>query len=261
MVKNLNQPTYKEFLALVGDYKPEPSIQHSAQFLIHQHLKSLAVPQHIQPATFLLDLTQKKYVSVADSVKNLVGHSSDYFLEGGMDAFFSMWDPHQYDAYNKEGFPEILRFIQHQSQDEMHSLLCSRNHKLKIRDGSTINLLQRNIFIPDAKTGVPIGMFGVITDITHFSNSGSMTYTIEKIADRRELLFKKTILVDESDVLTKREAEVLKWVADGLSNKRIAECMHISEHTVKVHRKNILRKTKCNSSAELIHYGIKNGLF
>ena len=43
--------------------------------------------------------------------------------------------------------------------------------------------------------------------------------------------------------LTDREHEIVKHVADGRTNKEIAEALEISEHTVKEHIKHILRKT------------------
>lgn len=47
--------------------------------------------------------------------------------------------------------------------------------------------------------------------------------------------------------LTEREREVLQEVARGLSNKDVAITLHISEETVKVHIRNILRKLKVRS--------------
>lgn len=47
--------------------------------------------------------------------------------------------------------------------------------------------------------------------------------------------------------LTDRESAVLEWVAKGMSNKQIAETLFISEETVKVHIRNLLRKLNVNS--------------
>jgi two-component system nitrate/nitrite response regulator NarP len=47
--------------------------------------------------------------------------------------------------------------------------------------------------------------------------------------------------------LTERELDVLQEVARGLSNKQVAAQLHISEETVKVHIRNILRKLDVRS--------------
>lgn len=60
--------------------------------------------------------------------------------------------------------------------------------------------------------------------------------------------------------LGERELEVIKLLAEGLTSNEIAERLFISEHTVKTHRKNILRKTELHSTHELIKFAINNEL-
>ena len=52
-------------------------------------------------------------------------------------------------------------------------------------------------------------------------------------------------------LLGKREADVAKLVADGLSNKQIGARLFISEHTVDSHVRNILNKLGFNSRAQI----------
>jgi predicted ATPase/DNA-binding CsgD family transcriptional regulator len=52
-------------------------------------------------------------------------------------------------------------------------------------------------------------------------------------------------------LLAKREAEVARMVADGLSNKEIGARLFISEHTVDSHVRSILNKLGCNSRAQI----------
>lgn len=52
---------------------------------------------------------------------------------------------------------------------------------------------------------------------------------------------------DPFAILTEREIDVLQEVARGLSNKQIASALHISEETVKVHIRNLLRKLNVRS--------------
>jgi DNA-binding NarL/FixJ family response regulator len=60
--------------------------------------------------------------------------------------------------------------------------------------------------------------------------------------------------------LGKREIEVLKLLGDGLTSEEIAERLFISVHTVKTHRKNMLRKTNKHSTPELLTYAITEQL-
>jgi two-component system, NarL family, nitrate/nitrite response regulator NarP len=52
----------------------------------------------------------------------------------------------------------------------------------------------------------------------------------------------EVLLQKEGTGLTKREVEVMKWIARGCSNKQIAARLFISEETVKKHVKNIFAK-------------------
>jgi DNA-binding CsgD family transcriptional regulator len=54
--------------------------------------------------------------------------------------------------------------------------------------------------------------------------------------------------------------EILKYMATGQSSKQIADTLSISINTINNHRKSMLSKTNCNSSAELINYAVRHGL-
>jgi len=61
-------------------------------------------------------------------------------------------------------------------------------------------------------------------------------------------------------VLTSRELDVLKLVAQGLSNPDIAQRLVLSEHTVHRHLANILRKLDLSSRAAAAAWGVRTGL-
>jgi DNA-binding CsgD family transcriptional regulator len=56
-----------------------------------------------------------------------------------------------------------------------------------------------------------------------------------------------------TQVLTRREKEILNYIAQGLCSKQIADRLTLSVNTVANHRKNMLYKTQTKSSAELIY--------
>jgi DNA-binding NarL/FixJ family response regulator len=60
--------------------------------------------------------------------------------------------------------------------------------------------------------------------------------------------------------LTKRETEILTLITQALSNKQIAEELYISDQTVSVHRKNIMRKLGVSNTAGLIKEAYENFL-
>ena len=60
-------------------------------------------------------------------------------------------------------------------------------------------------------------------------------------------------------LLSEREREVLKLLAEGKNTKEIAYDLSISKNTVDVHRRHIMEKTGCSSMAGLVRYAIREG--
>ena len=65
---------------------------------------------------------------------------------------------------------------------------------------------------------------------------------------------------DSYDLLTPREREILQIVAEGKSNKEIANLLNLSLYTVETHRGNILQKLNLHSVPELILYAVRKGV-
>ena len=59
--------------------------------------------------------------------------------------------------------------------------------------------------------------------------------------------------------LTDREREVLQLIAEGHTNRKISELLHVSIKTVETHRAHIKDKLNVSSTAELIQHAIRKG--
>lgn len=64
----------------------------------------------------------------------------------------------------------------------------------------------------------------------------------------------------DASELSERELEILLEICKGLSNQEIGDKLFISKRTVDKHRANILAKTNCKNTANLVVYAIKNKL-
>jgi DNA-binding NarL/FixJ family response regulator len=65
---------------------------------------------------------------------------------------------------------------------------------------------------------------------------------------------------DHADPLTPRELQVIKLIAEGSTNRQIADALGISEKTVEHHRANMLEKLGMRDRVELTRYAIRRGL-
>jgi two-component system response regulator NreC len=62
------------------------------------------------------------------------------------------------------------------------------------------------------------------------------------------------------DLLTPREREVLQLIAEGKSNKEVADVLNLSVYTVETHRGNLMDKLKLKGVPELILYAVRKGI-
>jgi DNA-binding NarL/FixJ family response regulator len=59
------------------------------------------------------------------------------------------------------------------------------------------------------------------------------------------------------DMPSLRELQVIEQVAKGLTNKEISDVLFLSEHTIKAHRRNLIRRYQLRSSSELIAMSVR----
>ena len=96
---------------------------------------------------------------------------------------------------------------------------------------------------------------GVPTHVITYACPVDSTQNIDKKADR--LLEEHQFLKQKYDLfneLTKREREILKYMAKDTSSVEIAKILSISEHTVNTHRTNIRRKLSINTQFEITQF-------
>jgi DNA-binding NarL/FixJ family response regulator len=65
---------------------------------------------------------------------------------------------------------------------------------------------------------------------------------------------------DAYDLLTPREREILQLVAEGKSNKDVANLLNLSVYTVETHRSNVMQKLHLKGVPELTLYAVRKGL-
>jgi two-component system response regulator NreC len=67
-------------------------------------------------------------------------------------------------------------------------------------------------------------------------------------------------VVDRYDSLSEREREIFQLVAEGRSNKEIADLLFVSPNTIETHRAHIMEKLDVHSAVELVLYAVRRGL-
>jgi DNA-binding NarL/FixJ family response regulator len=101
-----------------------------------------------------------------------------------------------------------------------------------------------------------VELFKALDAISH----GGAFYLSDELKNRRK---NNEIFRDEfvqKMHLTKREIEIIQWVVKSSSNEEIAERLFLSIHTVKTHRKNIMKKLGASGLPDMIRFAYENHL-
>lgn len=147
---------------------------------------------------------------------------------------------------------EVIRQIRQENKDNHLCILVMTVHQEpKILRAVLDN--GANGYLPKYKSG--LDLYKAIQAVL-----GGEIYKIEPLKNGLDKLFKdkvsRTSLISEGFIqehrLTKRETQILSLISQALSNKEIGRKLFISDQTVSVHRKNIMRKLGVRSTAGLI---------
>jgi DNA-binding CsgD family transcriptional regulator len=264
----IKHSTYQTYLDSI-QHGSTTALKEKSRTLNEHFRSSKQIPVHFAPVTFLVDFATKKYIHVGETSLSVTGYTSKWFSENSLLDYLNKWYPADFAIINQKVFPDNLAFLKTLHADQFSDYIFSYNYRLQNPRDEYVKLLQRCTYIASPEKSEPLGMIGVAFDITHFKNDSAIIHTIEKVIKDgdgavNELVFKKIYPVPDliegrRQVLSKRELEILKSISCGLSSKQIAHDMRLSVNTVNNHRRNMLARTNCKSSAELMNYAVKHG--
>jgi len=127
------------------------------------------------------------------------------------------------------------------------------------KDGTYTKVLrQSNIFETD-KNGRFISNVSLLTDISFMNTSECVEWQF-KAKDLDEQEFKKFVQQQYFDFFSTRELQIIVGLKNGLKSEEISKELNISRNTVDTHRRNILKKSKCKSTMQLINFCKQHGI-
>ena len=89
---------------------------------------------------------------------------------------------------------------------------------------------------------------------------GEILRSIQRNSINTEELIVEGQLSCEPILLSKREEEILRFIAEGYTNVEIAEQLFLSAHTVNTHRRNIMNKLGVNNTVGIVMYAVREGI-
>lgn len=156
---------------------------------------------------------------------------------------------------------KVVDFFSTLHTDQYPNYKIRYDYRVRKKDGTYIRILQQVVTIQQGVDGAVFRTLGVHTDISHLKSEGAPVLSFIGLNGEPSFY---NVQIDKQfryniSGLTEREYEILNLIAAGKNSGEISELCFISKQTVDTHRKNILRKTECANSAELVSFAIKNG--
>lgn len=146
------------------------------------------------------------------------------------------------------------------SVDKLMKYKTSFNFRMRLKDGTYALFNHQAIMLVLGKDGGYGKALNIHTRIDHLSDANTYRYSLIGLNGEPSFL---NLVVDEAFTkksLSPKEIEVIRCMADGLDSNEIGKKLFISPLTVKKHRANILTKTDCKNTAQLIKISILQGL-
>ena len=213
---------------------------------------------------FIVEPANHRYHFMGKQQESVSGYTNDEVMSRGMEFLFACLHPDEVGILQEEIYPKIASTLRELSQkDDIKKTVTQFNYRFKTKSGVYHNFLEHLYVLETDQVGKPSLFLG---NIIILRNNAVLPIRLTiKILQGDGLLgiFFSDIYSSEKTVfgnITSRELDILQKLATGKTSKQIGKELSISNHTVDTHRRNLLKKLKCNSVVELTRLAFQNGL-
>ncbi|UTA67396.1 response regulator transcription factor [Emticicia sp. 21SJ11W-3] len=218
--------------------------------------------KNFSATVFVADFQNGTYPYIGEGIEDIIGHSAESIMEGGL-----MFTAHMMrvpDYIDKKCMMEQAKLYNNLNEKKLSDLRFKSIFPILDKQKKKRFYYQQYKLILQGYEEIPIGFYGFLSKVPLAGE--------EKIIQQIEVLNTEKnewedcsslefyLNVDENKLLSKREIEILKWISEGLNSVEIAAKLYISVHTVKTHRKNMLKRTNSANASDLVCYGVEHHL-
>lgn len=206
---------------------------------------------------YIFDLQSSSIPFVSPSITEVLGYTPEQFTP---DFFFGIIHPDDAPAFINFG-KKSVEFFNSIAPEDIFSYKVRFDFRLRKNTGDYIRVLQQVVTLQTTETGRINRTLGIHTDISHIKTEGNPVLSFVGMEGKPSYLNVElsAAFSPTTELLTRREKEVLYYIVHGKHSNEIATILFLSIHTVLNHRRNILVKTETSTTAELIVKTIQEG--
>jgi DNA-binding CsgD family transcriptional regulator len=195
---------------------------------------------------------------VNDGTANIIGWTAEDVRKGGL--LFGHRKTHPWDLLQVILLSaKALKVWKNLSDEDKLNSRFSYDIRIRHKDGKYRRIQQHAYTLSLSDDNKPGLLMMVSTDITAYKTGTKIQYVFGVTRGHRFDILLNGATRPYGSPLTERETEVIHHIAQGDTENTIAGTLGISVHTIKAHKKNILAKTHCKNTAEVIRMAMMEG--
>ncbi|MDX1545076.1 MAG: LuxR C-terminal-related transcriptional regulator [Christiangramia sp.] len=218
---------------------------------------------------YIVNLHDFELEYVSESVKHFVDMDTrDILLKDLLQTVV----PEEIDNLNLKSRVISDFYTSYLEKDEVLDYKNMFTYRMKDRRGQLRTMLYQAIPLNVLDNGAPEHVLCINTDVSHLKvsstssvsfinmNGGKSYFNVEVTEGSFDPKNCERAEKDLSALFSEREIEIIKELAGGLNAQDIASKLNLSPHTVMTHRKNILQKSGCANTTQLVAKCLTGGL-
>ncbi|MDB5264210.1 MAG: hypothetical protein JWQ14_3493 [Adhaeribacter sp.] len=210
--------------------------------------------------SWILDIRTRQFVFLSNNTELILGYPAGFFKNDGYTFLSHLMLPEDKKNLDKMTL-ELWKNLMLLPANKRQGYRFSRKYRLRNADGNLVVMREQNTVLQTDSRGNIAHVLGTCTDITELVNINDFEVSVQMpMGQPSSETTAGTTGLRTKNILSKREKQIVKLVAEGYSSKVIADQLFISFHTVNTHRKNIIGKTHSKNTSGLVQYAISNRL-
>lgn len=223
-----------------------------------RNLPNLEVYLSLGPAfSFLFNAGTQKIKVLSAEVNSILGYDIKDLQKLHILSFIRKIHPSDTQPYLLL-LRKIKECLKDQRESNSDALKLLLDFRIKHAKGKYVRLLLQTEVYKHRTSKKGEVWIGLASDISFLKMDGNLSFSC--LNDRYHKKFKSDFNKNKtSGFFSDREREVLKLLAKGYNSRRIQETLHISQHTVRTHRRNMRKKCNVENTTQLIKLAIREG--
>lgn len=210
---------------------------------------------------FIVDFENLELNMLNDSVESILGIAPGIYP---LDKMLEIVHPEDIEKMHEKESAAIDFILNKIPKEQITYYKVVYLIRLKHKDGTYKTILHQSKPLVMSQDGKVQKTLAIYTDVTYLNMpiDHKISFVSNKFPSYHSLQIGESLNANSKsslDTMTEREKEIIELLSHGKNFNQMAKILNVSPHTVNTHKRNILKKTKCNNTTELVARCIREG--